>query len=239
MVLGKSMNPIRAYIRQSLAGYDLETRTWNWNPYRTKEDALDNLRAILDEISQIAERRLIIVGESFGLDLAIEFRQRHSLPALVIGSSPGATLLHGTAEERRQNALLDRKFYSKLFDNDIGRAIGHNWFKWNDPTYTHPAPYSEQTNLIAFTGVQIDNPHPKMQTRLNEQHLRKMHDYPGIMSVNFDGVGHRVLRELAPLVALTCRPFILFPGLAPEGHIMLPNVQDDALYHPMGGMLID
>ena len=238
-MLGKSMNPIRAYIRQSLAGYDLETRTWSWNPYRTKEDALDNLKAIFDEIPQIAERRLVLVGESFGLDLAIEFRQRHNVPALVIGSSPGVSLLQRTVEEQRQHSLLDKKYYSELFDNDMGRAIARNWFKWDDPTYIHPAPYAEQTNLIAFTGVKIENPTPQMQTRLNEHHLLKLHGYPGIMSINFDGVGHRVLFQLAPLVALTCRPFILFPDLAPAGQIMLPNVQDEALYHPKQGMIID
>lgn len=239
MMLAKSMNPIRAYIRQSLADYDLETRTWSWNPYKTKEDELDNLKAILDEIPQVTERRLIIVGESFGLDLAIEFRQRHNLEALVIGSSPGATMLHGTIEEQLQNSLLDQEFYRELFENDVGRAIARNWFKWEDPSYVHPAPYSEQNNLIAFTGVKIDNPTPRMQTRLNQHHLKIMHEYPGIMSINFDGSGHRVLLLLAPLIALTCRPYILDPDLETKGQIMLANALDSSLFHPMGGLLID
>ena len=78
-----------------------------------------------------------------------------------------------------------------------------------------------------------------MQTRLNQHHLKIMHEYPGIMSINFDGSGHRVLLLLAPLIALTCRPYILDPDLETKGQIMLANALDSSLFHPMGGLLID
>jgi hypothetical protein len=235
LMVRKSVNPIRAYIRHILADYDLETRTWEWNPFRSKEESLDQLNEMLNKIPNIVDRKLIIVGESYGLDLAVEFRQRFSLDSLIVGSSPGPAMLYPTLLERRAQALKDRKFSPEFLNNNAGRALIRNWFKWDDTTYVHPSPYMEQKDLIIFTGVACENPNPTNQTSLTRDHIALMQNYPGIMSVNFDGVGHRVLRDLAPLIALTCQPYMLVPDLQPSGHFRLPNVQDNYLYHPMSG----
>lgn len=238
LMLGRSMNKIRAFLKHALTPHDIESMTWQYNPYEQKESALDSLLTQISKIPDLDERRLVLVGESYGLDIAIEFRQRHDLDALVIGSSPSATLLQPTVELRRKHTALDRRHYRDLFNNDVGEALARNWFKWHDQEYINPASYDAVGKVIIFTGVAIDNPNPKNQTRLNKDHLEFLHSYPRIMSINLDGQGHRVMLTAAAFIAFTCRPFIMHPDLRPSGHLKLPNIDDPKIYHPMDGEIV-
>lgn len=238
LMLPRSMNKIRALLKHALFPNDIETLTWQYNPFQDKEAALDDLLSLARDIPDFDERRLVLVGESYGLDLATEFRARHGLDALVIGSSPSPSLVHPLIEQQRASIPLDRQFYWSLFNNDAGRALIQNWFKWNDREYIHPSPYVSEENMIIFSGVKIDNPSPRQQSRLNKDHIEQLHKYPNIMAINIDGEGHRVMLTSAAFVAFSCRMYILRPDIKPCGHLKLPDIRDESLYHPLHGEIV-
>ena len=41
LMLGRSMNKIRAFLKHALTPHDIESMTWQYNPYEQKESALD------------------------------------------------------------------------------------------------------------------------------------------------------------------------------------------------------